>query len=193
MYSLVISISTDFHCMVQERRFDKLLTDSYQADTSPYRILYTTVVEAMAEDLVAPCGMNCGLCVSYLARKNDLNKQGFRKRYCAGCLPRGKNCTFMKHQCDLLGKGLVRFCYECKDFPCGRLKSLDQRYRSKYHMSMIDNLDFIRTHGIGPFLDNEATKWRCPECGGVICCHNGLCLNCSLDKLRQNKRYRWEE
>jgi hypothetical protein len=27
----------------------------------------------------------------------------------------------------------------------------------------------------------------------VICCHNGLCLNCNLDKLRQNKKYRWAE
>jgi hypothetical protein len=42
-------------------------------------------------------------------------------------------------------------------------------------------------------LEKEETKWRCPECDGVICCHNGLCLNCSLDKLRQNKKYRWGE
>jgi ribosomal protein L37E len=27
----------------------------------------------------------------------------------------------------------------------------------------------------------------------VICCHNGLCFNCGLDKLRQNKKYHWEE
>ena len=26
------------------------------------------------------------------------------------------------------------------------------------------------------------------ECGEQICCHNGLCLNCSLDKLRQNRK-----
>jgi hypothetical protein len=29
----------------------------------------------MEEKLIAPCGMNCGVCVSYLAMKNDLNKQ----------------------------------------------------------------------------------------------------------------------
>jgi hypothetical protein len=27
----------------------------------------------------------------------------------------------------------------------------------------------------------------------VICCHNGLCLNCELDRLVQNKKYRWGE
>jgi len=62
----------------------------------------------MEEKLIAPCGMNCGLCISFLAMKNELNKQGFKKKCCPGCLPRGKNCTFMKDHCELLGKGLVR-------------------------------------------------------------------------------------
>ncbi len=147
----------------------------------------------MEEELIAPCGMNCGLCVSYLAMKADLNKKGFAKRYCPGCRPRGKNCTFMAAQCDLVGKGLVRFCYECEKFPCYRLKDLDKRYRAKYHMSMIENLNFIKTNGMGSFLVKESAKWRCVECGGVICCHNGLCFNCGIEKLRQNKKYRWEE
>ena len=155
--------------------------------------MYNAAVETMREELIAPCGMNCGLCVSYLAMKGDINKKGFRRRYCPGCLPRGKNCTFMAAQCDLLGKGLVRFCYDCAGFPCRRLKALDRRYRTSYHMSMIENLEFIRDRGMEEFLGKEAAKWRCPDCGGVICCHNGLCLNCSLDKLLHNKKYRWEQ
>jgi hypothetical protein len=147
----------------------------------------------MEEQLIAPCGMNCGLCVSYLALKNDLKKKGFSKKYCPGCLPRGKNCVFMKGQCELLGKGLVRFCYECADFPCRRLKSLDKRYRTSYHMSMIENLEAIRDTGMASFLEKESGRWRCPQCGETICCHNGLCFSCSLDKLRQNKKYRWAE
>jgi hypothetical protein len=144
-------------------------------------------MEIMNEQLIAPCGMKCGLCVSYLAMKNDLINKGFSKKCCKGCLPRGENCTFMKKHCDLLGKELVRFCYECKDFPCQRLKDLDKRYRTKYRMSMIENLEFIRAHGIESFLEKEVAKWRCPECGGVICCHNGFCLTCDLDKLRQRE------
>ena len=144
-------------------------------------------------ELIAPCGMNCGLCIGYQAMKNDLKKQGFSKGYCSGCLPRGKNCAFMKKNCDLLEKGLVRFCYECKQFPCHRLKTLDKRYRTKYHMSMIENLEFIKKQGIERFLANEKIKWCCPECGGVICCHNGLCLHCDLDKLKNNKKYCWDE
>ena len=60
-------------------------------------------------------------------------------------------------------------------------------------MSMIENLEFIKEQGIDRFLEKEEAKWLCSECGKVICCHNGLCLNCSLDKLRQNKKYRWSE
>ena len=147
----------------------------------------------MKEQLIAPCGMNCGLCIAYQAKKYDLDKQGFRRKYCPGCLPRGKNCTHMKDKCETVGKGLIRFCYECKDFPCKRLKGLDKRYSSKYHMSMIENLKFISENGMKLFLEKEETKWRCPECGATICCHNGLCLSCDLDKLRLNRKYRWGE
>ncbi len=33
--------------------------------------------------LVAPCGMNCGICSAYLVGKYDLKKQGVNKGYCA--------------------------------------------------------------------------------------------------------------
>ncbi len=147
----------------------------------------------MKEELIAPCGINCAVCINYLAMKNDLNKKGFNKTYCEGCLPRGKNCTFMKKQCKLLGDGIVRFCYECKDFPCKKLKNLDKRYRTKYHESNIENLQFIKEHGMETFLTKQEDEWRCKKCGGVICCHNGLCLNCELEVLIKNKKHRWGE
>lgn len=145
------------------------------------------------ENLIAPCGMNCGLCIAYQFNEKDLNKQGFRRAYCPGCIPRGKNCTHMGNWCDILKKGTARFCFECEVFPCKRLKALDKRYRTKYHMSMIENLNFIKEKGVEGFLKKEEVKWRCPECGGTICCHNGLCLNCSLETFRHNKKYRWNE
>ena len=147
----------------------------------------------MDEKLIAPCGMNCALCIARQAAENDLNKKGFHRTYCKGCLERGKNCTHMKDACELLGNGLVRFCYECGAFPCKRLKSLDKRYRTKYHMSMIENLKYIKENGMAGFLKKEEEKWRCPTCSGVICCHSGLCITCSLDKLLANKQYRWGE
>lgn len=147
----------------------------------------------MKEELIAPCGINCALCINYLAMKNDLNKKGFHKTYCPGCLPRGKNCTFMKKQCNLLGEGLIRFCYECTNYPCDKLKRLDKRYSTKYHESNIDNLNFIKQHGMESFLIKQEEEWQCKKCGNEICCHNGLCLNCEVDVLINNKKYRWGE
>src|SRR3990172_2386119 len=123
----------------------------------------------MEEILIAPCGMNCALCSSYLAMKNELKKKGFGKSYCAGCRPRGKNCAFMKKSCQLLGNGLVKYCFECREYPCSRLKTLDKRYRTKYHMSMIENLESIQENSLEKFLDDQELQWRCTECGGVIC------------------------
>lgn len=147
----------------------------------------------MEEVLIAPCGMNCSLCAAYQFKEKDLNKRGFHRSYCSGCIPRGENCTHMADACELVGKGLVRFCFECQDYPCKRLKGLDKRYRTKYHMSMIENLNAIKEKGMQEFLDGEEVKWRCPTCRGTICCHNGLCLDCNLETFLQNKKYRWNE
>jgi hypothetical protein len=147
----------------------------------------------MEEILVAPCGMNCALCISYQAMTHDLNKRGLRRKYCPGCVPRGQGCLHMGDRCDTLKDGRLRFCYECSSYPCARLKALDKRYRLKYHMSMLENLALIREHGVEALLQQEEVKWRCPTCGDTICCHNGLCLGCELDTLLANKSYRWGE
>ncbi|NLV50144.1 MAG: DUF3788 family protein [Clostridiales bacterium] len=146
----------------------------------------------MDEKMIAPCGMNCSLCIAYQFKQNDLNKRGFHKKYCPGCIPRGENCMHMADACESLAKGGIRFCFECESFPCKRLKALDKRYRTKYHMSMIENLNCINEFGMEEFLKQERDKWRCTECGATICCHNGLCLTCNIDTLVHNNKYRWE-
>ena len=147
----------------------------------------------MNEDLIAPCGMNCALCAAYQFRLHDLNKKGFHRKYCPGCIPRGQNCLHMGDVCEQLAQGTLRFCFECAVYPCKRLKALDKRYRSKYHMSMIANLNQIRDQGLESLLAQEAQKWVCPTCGGYLCCHNGLCMHCQADDLRRNPKYRWTE
>ena len=123
----------------------------------------------MDEKLIAPCGMNCSLCIAYQFRKNDINKKGFHKKYCSGCIPRGENCTHMRDACQLLSKGSIRFCYECSNYPCKRLKALDKRYRTKYHMSMIENLDYIKEFGMENFLTKEGGKWIIEKLRLKIC------------------------
>jgi ribosomal protein L37AE/L43A len=58
------------------------------------------------------------------------------------------------------------------------LKQLDKRYRTRYGMSMIDNLNMINEFGIRHFIHNEKDKWICPKCGELICVHRPTCLTC---------------
>jgi hypothetical protein len=150
--------------------------------------------KGMNELLIAPCGMNCAVCSGYLASKYDVKSQGIRMPYCSGCRPRNKQCAFLKKRCRRLMEQQLRYCYECPDFPCQNLRRIDKRYRALYCMSMIENLEYIAENGIGLFLEKEAAKWRCPECGATICCHNGICFNCGLSQLKtKQKLYRWED
>ena len=145
-------------------------------------------------DLVAPCGMNCALCSSYLALKNNLKSIGIRMPYCTGCRPRNKTCAFLKKHCSKLLNGVVSFCFECSSFPCDRLKAIDSRYKTNYRMSMINNLVFIRDKGINKFLSKQKEFWKCPSCAELICCHNGVCYNCGRDTLINKKqKYRWDK
>lgn len=44
-------------------------------------------------------------------------------------------------------------------FPCDRLNHLDERYKTKYGMSMIDNLVHIKKFGVRHFIRNEKERW----------------------------------
>ena len=134
----------------------------------------------MRKDLIAPCGMNCEICVSHLGYTLNGEK---RKRSCSGCRLRGKNCAFLKKECEKLSNEEIEYCFECEDFPCENLEKLDIRYREKYGMSMIKNLEFIRKNGIESFLKKQEEEYRCPECGNTVCVHTDICYNCeNLEK-----------
>jgi Protein of unknown function (DUF3795) len=147
----------------------------------------------MQAELIAPCGMNCAICSRHLALENDVQKKGIKIPYCAGCRPSGKKCAFQK-RCEkkLLINKKVRFCNGCENFPCESLKRLDNRYRTFFHMSMIDNLTFMKDEGMKKFLKAQGIKWQCSKCGGVVSCHNGICFSCGLGELKNRKKmYRW--
>jgi hypothetical protein len=144
-------------------------------------------------ELVAPCGMNCAVCSRFLALKNNLRSKSVNMAYCTGCRTRNRNCAFLKKRCPKLLTGEITFCFECKDFPCNRLKTIDARYQDRYKMSWIENLNFIKENGMTKFLEKQEKTWKCPNCGESICCHNGICFNCGLEKLKLKKeKYRWD-
>jgi len=126
----------------------------------------------MKPSLIAPCGMNCGLCYAYLRKKDRCPGCRFegpaKPAYCVRC--RIKNCAALK----MSGK---KFCSRsaCEHFPCPTLAHLDKRYRTKYGMSMVENLGNIEKSGIRKFVKAEKIRWACKNCGGTICVHTGRC------------------
>ena len=137
----------------------------------------------LTPDLIAPCGANCGICVAYFGYRMDGEK---RKHSCPGCRSRQSLCAFIKKQCFKLAANQIEYCFECTVFPCDRLNALDNRHRSKYGMSLIENLKYIRDNGVEQFLKYERERWGCPNCGNVICVHKQICYACH-EKTKNTK------
>jgi len=126
------------------------------------------------EELIAPCGMNCNLCIGHLRDKKP----------CSGCFTADdpnkpavcRSCTIVN--CVHLAETPSGFCYDCSKFPCTRLKNLDKRYRTNYGMSMLENLMFIQNNGVEKFVMDERERWKCEKCGAVLSVHRHECLHC---------------
>lgn len=128
----------------------------------------------MKADLIAPCGMNCRLCLAFQREK----------KHCPGCrgddADKSSSCaSCIIQNCNVIQTNQSGFCYECEKFPCLRLRQLDKRYRTKYRMSMLENLEKIKADGLDQFLQQEEDKWKCPDCGGILCVHRLPCPVCS--------------
>ena len=49
---------------------------------------------------------------------------------------------------------------------------MDERYRSKYSLGLIENLDNIRDTGLDSFIETENARRICPRCGKAMCVHD---------------------
>ncbi|MDO8507195.1 MAG: DUF3795 domain-containing protein [bacterium] len=111
--------------------------------------------------LIAPCGMNCGICLHYLRAENK----------CTGCFSGRKvNGRPIKCSIKLCKDRRGEYCFDCDKFPCERLDRLDKRYRERYGMSEIENLEFIRDKGMDEFIKRERGKWQSDK--GILCVHD---------------------
>ncbi len=128
-------------------------------------------------ELIAPCGMNCGVCKAYLAFSRNVPKERGKVTHCAGCLPRVKNC-FIKRGCRKLSTHQFRFCYECADMPCKNLERVERRYRERYATSLVANLKLLKKVGMKEFLEAQENRFKCPDCGDVVSVHCGQCFTC---------------
>ena len=116
----------------------------------------------MNQKLIAPCGMNCAVCKAHLRDKSEEN-------YCRGCNNNPVYAYCQKCKMRNCNEKKSSFC-DCENMPCTRLKQLDKRYRTKYGMSMVENLEFIKQHGLGAFVKQQNAKYVTKK--GIFCVHD---------------------
>lgn len=129
---------------------------------------------SLSVELIAPCGMNCGICIGHLRDRgtcpgcNDPDDSS-KAHHCAACTIK---------RCEHRTQGPEAFCGDCAKYPCARLRQLDKRYRTKYRMSMIQNLGELHRVGAEAFVELERARWACPHCGALVSVHRTVCLAC---------------
>ncbi len=127
------------------------------------------------------CGLYCGTCPNYLAaRQGDLeqlktiaaaNSMNVADVGCDGCLsdrvmPFCVECKNGFRRCAE-DKG-VTWCFECTEFPCERLRNFTKMHivdGMPHHACVIDDLRYMKEHGVDSWLEVQDRAGRCPECG----------------------------
>jgi hypothetical protein len=114
------------------------------------------------ENMVAPCGIDCGICEMHTCKDNPEMMKTFIGRGvpvdkipCKGCRAIDGNCPVIPSKCDTLiciqNKGLD-FCYECNDFPCNMLHPCSDRANILPHNLKVFNLCTIKNKGVDGFI-----------------------------------------
>ncbi len=126
----------------------------------------------MNNSSIAPCGVICDICLGFQRTKNR----------CAGCNYPGNrpyHCTVCSIKTCVEKEGdATRLCHDCSKFPCRRIKDLNKRYVTRYGESPIENLQKIKETGPNTFISDEQEKWKCVNCGQLLCVHKEVCLAC---------------
>lgn len=121
--------------------------------------------------MFAPCGMNCMVCY----------KHCYMKKPCAGCLKsdsgKPEHCRICKIK-DCVREKAISCCYECSEFPCKQIKSLEKSYQVRYGASLMENSRFVKEKGFAAFMEAQKEKYTCADCGGIISLHDSECSEC---------------
>jgi hypothetical protein len=126
-------------------------------------------------DAMGPCGVYCGACPSFgrTCRGCGSEDRDQKRTSKWGCKLR--RCCFDQRGLDL--------CVECDEFPCRKyIAKLPGSHpddpRFAYRREAIDNLGRVREVGPDVWLEEQASRWRCPGCGGRVAFYHYTCIEC---------------
>ena len=144
--------------------------------------------------LAGICGIYCGTCPSYLApRSGDVEQvHAVSERHgidpvqvvCDGCLSAHvmEPCRVCRHGFRTCAADHhVTWCFECTEFPCERLlgfRDVHVKNGISHHEHVVENLTYMKLHGVGPWLDVQAERARCDVCGTANYWFSRTCAVC---------------
>jgi hypothetical protein len=116
--------------------------------------------------LVAPCGIDCGICELHLVKPEDELYQSLvlrgipeEKLPCPGCRAVEGNCPVKPTVCDTwkcIKENELEFCSGCTDFPCNKLQPAADRANVLPHNLKVFNLCKINQVGLIAFTQESA-------------------------------------
>lgn len=116
-------------------REDHMVRDSYKK--SRLNSCKESTEKVKEEILIAPCGLDCGLCPVYVSTINNVKLEGnsevlgvLGEDKCPSCRVKNKESSYCEnYKCCVVKQGL-KFCYECKYYPCKLLPSSSENSSS---------------------------------------------------------------
>ena len=131
------------------------------------------------KELLAPCGLYCGVCAVYIAhRDNNIKfKNAIIKVYpttntiediqCTGCLSDGIIFEFCR-SCSIkrcVKKKGIEGCHQCEEFPCKWINNFPMPVGKKVILRAIPQW---REWGTEKWVEEEERRYHCPECGNPL-------------------------
>lgn len=137
-------------------------------------------------NLLAPCGLYCGVCAVRTAHRED--NQKFKERLssvygctpeeisCNGCLSdhRFKFCRLCRVRSCVQEKG-YEGCHECGEFPCDLIDNFPVEVGKRVILRAIPEW---RELGTEKWVEAEEKRYLCPHCGDKLFRGVKRCRNC---------------
>jgi hypothetical protein len=140
------------------------------------RTLQIREAEMVNKDLVAPCGLYCGVCGIRIAhRENNEKFKGKLAAFygvqaediaCEGC--KSTERFMYCRTCQIRTCAEEKYyegCYQCPDFPCDHIESFPVPVGKKVILRAVPAW---RELGTEKWVEAEEKRYMCPHCGGNL-------------------------
>jgi hypothetical protein len=142
------------------------------------------------KELLAPCGLYCGVCAVLIAYRDDNEK--FKEKLtgvyslssteqvrCKGCLSEDRflYCEACPIRDCCAGKQ-IEGCHQCDDWPCKFVEEFPYPAGKKV---MLRAIPTWREHGTEKWVEMEEERYHCPSCGYVLFRGAKRCRDCGAD------------